>query len=187
MRSLLSNRVRSCKVGLTWPCAHVEGSGHDEHICTFTKGFFGNSRVFLFLAHSSWIKPSIAFLPCHTPFDSHPPLSISGICQEEASICSLRGILRPPLCHSVPDFHPWHGGSVAHFWPGEEAGRGAGMDLRLVSFVRQTALMNERAAPGSERKQSEGQQEMRGRKIKTGKGARNKRCWYSCSRWGGKL
>lgn len=130
-------------------------------------------------------KTSIAFLPCHTPFDSHPALSISGICQEEASICSLRGILRPPLCCSVPDFHPWHGGSVAHFWPAEEAGRRAGVDLRLLSFVRRTALVNERAAPGSERKRSEGQQERGSGEMKTGKGESNKRFWCSCSRWGG--
>lgn len=29
----------SCKVGMTWPCVHLEGSSHDKHICTFTKGF----------------------------------------------------------------------------------------------------------------------------------------------------
>lgn len=42
-------------------------------------------------------------------------LHLGGICHEEASICSLRGILCPPLCRSVPEVRQSHGGSMAMF------------------------------------------------------------------------
>lgn len=42
-------------------------------------------------------------------------LYLRGICQEEASICSLRGILCPALCCSVPEVRQSHGGSMVMY------------------------------------------------------------------------
>lgn len=57
-----------------------------------------------------------------------------GICQEEASICSLRGISCMQLCHSVPAVHELHGGGMPVVWPGEEVGQGAEMEA-LLDFI----------------------------------------------------
>ncbi|CAB1417539.1 unnamed protein product [Pleuronectes platessa] len=116
--------------------------------------------------HKKHPPPSSSNMPCLPLHFPSTLLPLTGICQEKASICSLRGFLCPPRCRPVPEVRQSRGGSMATLCLARKWDMDPGGELRLISFgvsvswcefsesiaVRQGSVReDDRAAPAGER------------------------------------